>query len=443
MKRLLQLLGVLGLSLASCDDENLNDSDFLAGADFTDSNIRVVLIDTLTVETSTMKLDSVVTSQSSRMLVGKYEDPVFGTVTAASHMGLIPSGYTIDIEAEYDSIALYLNYDGYYYNDTITTNTIQVKRLLNTLRPSEGDAFYNTTTVDYFEDNLGVFSYRPRPVEADTLELRLNDEFGNDLFNRLQEKSITNIDEFKDYFKGMALVPGTDDNGAIIGFSKEPGAGFLRLYFSTSEETERVQDHIDFIPNLSETPVPFFNQIIAENPIDPLQTLTDNEISLSSTAAEGLTFVQSGLGIATRLQFPYIKNIFDIRGQGTIMGGVLKITPERGSYNDQLMLRDEVSVYIADRNNEITSQLIIDEIFTVTGILNRDNEEFNDIYYEVPVAGYLESLLLTELETDEALILLPEDFDSTIDRFVLNGSGTADYSVELELIYAIYDEDND
>ncbi len=443
MKRLLYLICPLIWVLLSCNDENLNDSDFLAGEAFTDSNIRVVLIDTLTVEISTMKLDSVITSQSSRMLVGKYTDPIFGTVRASSHMGLIPTEYTIDVEAEYDSIALHLNFDGYYYNDTTITNTIQVKRLLKTLKPSEGDDFYNTTMVTYQEENLGDFSYSPRPMEVDTIEIKLTDDFGGDLFQKLQEKLITSSDEFTDYFKGIALVPGIDDNGSVIGFSKETGASFMRLYFSTAEESERVQDYIDFELNLAETPVPFYNQIIAENPIDPLQTLTDKEINLSSSDADGLSFIQSGLGIASRVQFPSIKSIFDIKGQGTIMDAVLKIKPSNGTYGDQLILRDEISVYIVDKNNDVTEQLIIAEVLPVTGVINRENQEFNDIYYEIPLVSYLEKLLLTELETGEALILLPEDFNSTVDRFVLNGTGTSSYNAQLELIYAIYDEDND
>ncbi|SNZ01476.1 DUF4270 family protein [Flagellimonas pacifica] len=443
MERLIWLLCPLILSLAACNDENPNDSDFLAGKDFTGSNIRVVLIDTLTLETSTMKFDSIVTGQSTRMLVGKYVDPVFGAVSAASHLGLVPAEYAIDAEAKYDSIAFHLAYDGYYYNDTTRSNTIQVKRLLKTLRPVEGDDFYNSTTVTYNEDELGSFSYKPRPLEADTLEIRLSDNFGADLFEKLQDKLIINSDEFIDYFKGIALVPGENDDGSIIGFSKEPAAGFVRLYFSTDEENEQVQDYIDFGLNLSETPVPFFNQITTQDPIEPLTNLNDQEVNLNSSDADGLSFIQSGVGIACRIQFPYIKNIYDIKGQGTIMDAVLRLKPKNGTYNDQLIIRDELLIYVVDRNNNITEQLSIDEGSPITGILNRDNEEFNDIYYEIPLASYLDKLLSTELETNEALVLLPNGFNSTVDRFVLNGSGTSSYSAKLELIYAIYDEDND
>ena len=113
MGRFLGLLLSIVLLLVSCSTDNFNTSDFLAGEAFTDSNLRVVLVDTLTVETSTMKFDSIVSSESTRILVGKYTDPVFGTVKTSSYMGMLPSSFSIDSEAEYDSIALYLKLDKY------------------------------------------------------------------------------------------------------------------------------------------------------------------------------------------------------------------------------------------------------------------------------------------------------------------------------------------
>ena len=190
MGRFLGLTITVMLLVVSCSSDNLNTSDFLAGEAFTDSNLRVVLVDTLTVETSTMKFDSIVTSESTRILVGKYTDPVFGTIKTSSYMGMLPSSYSIDSEAEYDSIALYLKLDSYYYNDTLQTNTIKVKRLSKTLKPKEDDYIYNTDVAEYFEDDLAVFAYTPRPSASDTLEIRLVDELGTDLFTKFQEKEI-------------------------------------------------------------------------------------------------------------------------------------------------------------------------------------------------------------------------------------------------------------
>ena len=188
MKYIFGLLFPLFLLFTSCSSEDYNNSDFVAGNTFTDSNLRVVLIDTLSVEISTMKFDSIVTSESSRMLVGKYRDSIFGTIRTSSYMGLVPSTYSIDSEAVYDSIALYLKYDGYYYNDTSQTNTIHVRQITKTLKPQEGDAFYNTATAQYSDEDLGTLTYLPQPTASDSLNLRLSDDLGLEMFAKLQEK---------------------------------------------------------------------------------------------------------------------------------------------------------------------------------------------------------------------------------------------------------------
>ncbi|MGJ8737860.1 DUF4270 family protein [Zobellia laminariae] len=425
------------LILISCSTDAINSSDFEAGDTFTDSDIRVVQLDTMTVDFSTMKFDSIDTSQSARMLVGKYRDPVFGAVKTASYMELIPSSYYIDADAEYDSITFLLRPDNYYYNDTLQLNTIHIKQLTESLKPADGINFYNTSTIGFENEDLGTLAYYPRPLATDSLEIKLTDTLGQELFEDLQQKKITTYDEFKNYFYGISVQSGEDDNGSVIGFSLTSN---MRLYYSIAGENEHVQYSTDFTINTSSSPLPFFNQISADEPNEYLKTLTDQEINLSSSETDNLSFIQSGIGIATRLEFPNIKTVFDIQGQGTLLDASLKIAPAISSYNDALALRDTLSVFIVDQNNELTSQLISTDGSAAQAILNRDNQEFNDVYYELPLSGYLEGLLSVDQESSDALILLPSNYNSTVDRFVLN----TDINIQgttLELTYAIYDED--
>jgi len=424
-------------TLISCSTDAINSSDFEAGDTFTDSDIRVVQLDTMTVDFSTMKFDSIDTSQSSRMLVGKYNDPVFGTVKTASFMELIPSSYYIDTDAEYDSITFLLRPDNYYYNDTLQSNTIHIKQVTENLKPADGVNFYNTSTIDFDEEDLGSLTYYPRPIGTDSLEIKLTDSLGQGLFDNLQLKKITTYDELKNYFYGITMQPDEEDDGAVIGFSLTSN---MRLYYTIAEENERTQYSTDFLINTSSSPVPFFNQISADEPNEYLKTLTDQEFNLHSSETGNLSFIQSGIGIATRLEFPNIKTVFDIQGQGTLLDASLKIAPAISSYNDALALRDTLSVFIVDQNNELTSQLISTDGSAAQAILNRDNQEFNDIYYELPLSGYLEGLLSVDQESSDALILLPSNYNSTVDRFVLN-TDINTQGTTLELTYAIYDED--
>ena len=440
MKQTIWLLIPVLIAVYSCTEADFNSSDFVVGDVFIDSNIRVLLIDTMQVETSTMKFDSIITSQSSRILVGKYTDPIFGEVTCSSYLGLIPEHYSIDPEAEYDSIALLLKYDDYYYNDTLQSNTMVIKQLKEVLKPDEGDDFYNTTEVGLEEQILGSLSYIPRPSDTTALEVKLTDELGKDLFVQLQNKSMTNADEFQAYFKGLGIQPGISDDGSIIGFSLAAEACYMRLYHSIAEADGKVQKTLDFPFNAAQSPKPFFNQIKAQDASELLTPLIDQEINLNSSDASNMSFIQSGTGVATRIRFPSIKSLYDIKGNGTLLDVVLKIRPVTGTYDERLYLRDTLSVFLVDQNNELTNQLYRSEIEPVRAILNRANEEFDDIFYEIPLGGYIETLLLTEADTKEALVLLPADYNNAVDRFVLNGNDNTHQYVSLQITYTIYDE---
>ncbi|MRX64501.1 DUF4270 family protein [Maribacter luteus] len=429
MKNILGIVCCLVLCV-SCSDDMLNDSDFVVSETFTESNIRVLQIDTLTTRLSTMKFDSIITSQGSRMLVGKYNDPIFGNMKSSSFIEMVPSSYSIDEDAVYDSIVFILRYDNYYYNDTLVQNTVHIKPLIEELQPADDSDFYNSSIIGFDEEDLGSLTFVPRPLEKDSLAVRLSDAFGSELFDKLQDQTLTDYDEFVNYFHGLTIRPDDSINGTILGFSLSSD---MRLYYSISGETDVEEYYTDFTINTSSSPIPFFNQISADGPNEYLSVLTDNEVNLYSEDSEDQSFVQSGMGVTTRIEFPYLKSVGDIEGQGTLLGATLRIKPKESSYNDNLILRDTLSVYVVDQNNDLLGDL------GLYAILNKNNEEFNDIYYEVSLSSYLEDLLETDEESSDALILLPSNYNSTLDRFVLD----ADYENEgtqLELIYAIYDE---
>ncbi|WP_251795712.1 MULTISPECIES: DUF4270 family protein [unclassified Arenibacter] len=249
---------------------------------------------------------------------------------------------------------------------------------------------------------------------------------------------MTNAEEFKDYFPGVTFQPDEDDNGAIVGFNFSTSV--MRMYYSIPGESSRTQLTADFAINTTSSPIPFFNRMSVVETNEYLKTLTDKKVVLNSSESENQSFVQSGIGYTTKIEFPNLKTLFDIRGQGTLLNAVLKIKPVLGSYNDALALRDSLSLYIVDQNNNLTDQLVGTDNASVQAILNRVGEEFNDVYYEIPLTTYVEGILSSERDTDNTIILLPDNYNSTVDRFVLMGN-KADQGVKLELTYAIYDEE--
>ena len=100
------------------------------------TNTGAYLLDTLTIRASTVLRDSVVTSGSPYLLVGRYTDPVLGTLTARSilRLGVAGGNFRPDPTYQYDSLTLVLKPDAYRYGDTTKTQALfEVHRLTDPL----------------------------------------------------------------------------------------------------------------------------------------------------------------------------------------------------------------------------------------------------------------------------------------------------------------------
>ena len=73
------------MSLFSCND-SMKDITLQIGEDYVDSNTKVYFIDTLTVKAATFQFDSLVVSNTNRLLIGAYSDSVFGKINSKSYL---------------------------------------------------------------------------------------------------------------------------------------------------------------------------------------------------------------------------------------------------------------------------------------------------------------------------------------------------------------------
>ena len=120
---------------------------------------NIVLVDTLSAKLSTIYRDSVITSGSSSILVGKYSDDFFGTTTAKSFIELQPPPVVmLDSKAVYDSVALILRPNKSYYGDTTSVSQMAVYQLTNPLNfPQNQSQFYNKTNFPVDATPLGTY----------------------------------------------------------------------------------------------------------------------------------------------------------------------------------------------------------------------------------------------------------------------------------------------
>ncbi|MEW7291303.1 DUF4270 family protein [Aquimarina sp. 2304DJ70-9] len=438
MRFLLFILCVSTMFISCSEQEDIPTLE--VGQDFTNSNVRILSIDTFAVELSTYKFDSIVTSSTNRILIGQYKDEIFDTIKASSFMELTALDYSISDEAELDSIALILNYDGYFYSDTLKVSSINVHLLKDEVRPDD-DVFYNTSTIPYEENFIATKNFSPKPKKEDSIHITIPNSIGLPLFEKMQSGEINDTDELRNEFKGLALLPGKTDDSSIIGFTVDNAKTYFRFFYRTPGEFEDDEQTFDLVISSLESFPTYFNNIQSNTKGTLFESLTDQEINLSSQdqEANNRSYIQAGSGLITRIQFPTIKNIFEIPGTGTILDATLRIKPPPQEFNDLLPIRDSLLVNKIDQNNILGNQLF-NGLGDVFAIINQSDKEFNEIVYEIPIGVYLEEELSEAPEIDDAIVIFPKNYNNTVDRIILEGENSKDFEAQLIITYAIYDE---
>lgn len=430
--RLKQLFICSGLLLLiTCTTEEV--TSLSVGEDFTNTNIRVLSIDTFSVKLSTMKFDSLPTSGLERLLIGQYTDNYVGKINASTYFRLKPNLYYLDDDAILDSVGLVLGYDQYFYNDTTQISNISVHKLNEKLK-SDDNNLYNTSTFDYESTPLATKAFRAEP-NTDSLYVTLNYDFGIELFEDIQNNIITDDESLYQKLKGFNIQPGTEDNSAVVGFSTSEV--YLRFFYSIPSELENVAYTYDFIMDIGNTA--YFNHIESDVSSLPLNNLNSQEYSLESESSDHISYNQSGVGYVTRIEFPTIRGIHDINDEGTILEATLYIEPVPTTYSSKQPIAESLALYTVDQNNDLSNQVTSSSDY-VYAAFETDDSEFNNEIYSMSVLDYVDQKIFEQPIVNDALIIIPSDYNTSINKLLFNDSEASNYKTKLVITYAIYEQ---
>jgi hypothetical protein len=431
------------VTMISCGTDS-DAGEFVVGSDYLALGNKVILIDTVTVDMSTINFDSLVTSNQSRILIGNYEDPLYGKVKSNSYFQLASSSYALnnsgsDTETAnyvFDSISMILKYDNYYYGDTTKVQTFDIHRLTQKVKPNTDDnSFYNNSALSYSDESLGTISYKPSPKEKDSINIKMSTVFGAALFQKLKKREITDFDSFNEYLKGLVLVPSTGNSASMIGFHVTTSK--VRLYYSKYQaETEETPYIIDFtIADATKQ----FNAISSDKTGTLIENLPISTSRLSSLSTNHQGFIQSGTGVACRIDFPNIKQLKYISANGAIVDAQLLLKPVNNTYSEKYPLADSLKVYVGDNLNRISGSLVNSANTAVFGTLNKKTDEFNEnIGYTIPIGAFLQKEMLKQSDSKSALILTLPGISKAVNRVVLGDQKHPNNKIQLKIYYISY-----
>lgn len=438
MRKLVVGLALVLFAFCSCQDENSS-----LGGSLVKSSFKNVFTDTCTVDISTILVDSLATLGDSVCQVGYYNDSVWGKVKASYLAEFTANSFKPDVTNTYvfDSITLNLKPSGHYWGDTLAAQRIGVYPLERIITYLQGETLYNTSYVPVESAPLFSFTYLPRPGKKESMEIRMPDNFGKQLFeNMLAEKDVFDTqDKFRAYLHGLALMP--DETGSCVsGFMVSDSSVYMRMYYHILNETN-TESELDIKVNRTYA----YTRVEHDRSDTPLEALSKGgAIFATSSAKTGKRAYLQGLtGIYNAIEFPYLNDLMINGDIVSIESAALYLYPLGKSYGAVNQLPSTLRLYIADDSNNTVDQ-VYDSMGTTIqdGSLTVDDMEGKETYYSFDLTSFMQDNLGTWGLNRQKLFLIldDDDFVCTFDQVVFtNDPAQGTGQIRLDIRYKTYD----
>lgn len=409
----------------------------------------VVLADTFTINASTVLLDSFNTAYPFHLMVGNYNDPYTGKISAETYSQILLSAenLTFSDQFTYDSLVLIMHAN-YVYGDSTQPFGVDVYHLTQTLDTS--NRYSNQTIIAKEAAPIGSGSYLPGYGKE--LRIKLNDALGKELFDKGVRQEYTTASAFNVYFKGLAIV-NKDGNKAMVGykttyFRGNDTANVVRLYTHFNGDLYKYDFPLNNL-NLS------FNKFKSDLSKTAFASLIKNGDAVKSSMTHGQLAIQAGGSLMTKLTFPGMEAFRKNFSNVVIIKAELILTPETPSI---YLPPSYLNVYQANDKNRIvvsstalTNNPVLSYIKEVdpSGYMNKAYGYYNTSTsnYSINLTSYFQDLMYNKIPNTGILVgcglgyfttanttLAPKNINS-VDRIIFNDPQSATNPLKLRIYY--------
>ena len=189
----------------------------------------------------------------------------------------------------------------------------------------------------------------------------------------------------------------------MLGFS--PDSVKLRIYYS---------EYSNDILKQKSTEFPFstglfnYSKIVSDRSGTTLENLTPSNKELPANLTNGESFLQAGTGIATKLIFPSVQKLIDLKTLLIVNQAQLILEPVKDTYSLEYPLPKNLTLFQTDKSNLPIRQLNAD--YSVDGqsaSISFDEEFDTNSGYVFSITQYMQNLLSTEGNLDQGLLVIP------------------------------------
>lgn len=291
--------------------------------DNSNESLGIVVVDSMTINTSTYQLLHLPSAGTGSLLVGKSSQPESGSLTSSSYFRVQLQTLTNDIPANavFDSVNLVLRptANRYFYGDTTKVQTISVHRVTEDIVTKDitnaidnyntpiyvaGPTIFNDQQFSFDAVALGSKSFQPTIRSLDSISIRLDQAFGREIYDMVKanDVNVSSNESFQQYLKGLVLVPG-DQNTVVLGLNDTLQVNVNYSYVGSDGFIKKGAKVITAGGKAYQ-----YNHIEYDRTGTAYAGVNATNREISSAATNGEVLIHSGAGLVAKLNIPSLND---------------------------------------------------------------------------------------------------------------------------------------
>lgn len=421
----LLLFAFLAICFAACQQSTIIGEDLID-----EDNTQVQEIDSLSVESATLLLDSLYTTNGTRLLAGAYPDPYLGNISAQCFFNTDTLGdFSLDDDdnLRFDSLSLSLRQD-YEYPATDHLQRLAVYTLETEL---EDETFYfNDSPEPGTLNKIGRASFNTRTTRSKRFNIRLPDALGQSLFKVAKGQDDLLLENV---LNGLALMQEGDNEGqSVMGFPTD--SVYVRLYYHNQKTDEAGDVQIRLKPGRR------FNRISSDRSKTAISELAQQGVALPSAQSNQETYIQAGVGICTKLDFPTLRSIRQNRNISVNLA-YLDIQPLKTSYQgSDLAPLENIYVYSPTHKNTLAETYWSTSGVNPVSVRRTVNPLTGNSNFRIYLTDYVHDILHQDGDDYDGIMLYAPVFSTGLNevgRLVLPSQRLSRDAIKLHVIFTV------
>jgi len=422
---------IVSLWIISCNKE----ADYITSIPAFD-NANIVQTDTFSVEGTVYRPDSIFTGNAEYFKLGAIRDSIFGYILCRPVFRFSMPAVVEEMTANhyFDSLVITLRPQRSWQGDSTLPLNFSIKRLQEEIESESGSLFshhrFATETV-----SLGEVMKNYRPRSGDSINLKLKESFGNEIFEMLKDQNaiVTSNVLFLNWLKGVEISVKEQGTGMMLELPRNDSSIQIRFHYHLDNgRTEK--RYFDFVVDLSGH---YYTAMDVDRSGTPLAAL-DGSKEIKINLANPILYTHSLTEVNTLFSFPGLKEIPKAGKYFSVIEGKFTVRPVQFDHH-RFPLPGNLQLFYYSPDGWIEGPVKYpsgDE--TQNGNFIFDGAYGANTQYSFDLSSYVSTEMVSNYFDTKKLILKRDGFSGEMTRLYAGLPGNRNYPSKLAITFLTY-----